>query len=92
MRKIMGPAMLVTIGTLFLLQSLNVASFDRTWPAILLLVGVVKLLQSNASSAGHVGPLLGAPPAVGPIPPPPPAPPSDPAATSSSSSAEVRNV
>ena len=62
MRKIMGPAILVTIGTLFLLQSLNVASFDRTWPAILLVIGVVKLLQSNASSAGHIGPLPPAPP------------------------------
>jgi hypothetical protein len=88
MRKVMGPAMLVTIGTLFLLQSLNAASFDRTWPAILLVVGVVKLLQSNASSAGHVGPLPPAPPAVGP--PPPPTPSSDPAATSSSG--EVHNV
>ena len=53
----MGPAILMTIGTLFLLQSLNVASFDRTWPAILLVIGVVKLLQSNASSAGHISPL-----------------------------------
>jgi len=50
MRKIMGPAILMTIGTLFLLQSVNIASFDRTWPAILLVIGVVKLLQSNASS------------------------------------------
>jgi hypothetical protein len=88
MRKVMGPAMLVTIGMLFLLQSLNAASFDRTWPAILLVVGVVKLLQSNASSAGHVGPLPPAPPAVGP--PSPPTPSSDPAATSSSG--EVHNV
>jgi hypothetical protein len=87
MRKIMGPAMLLTIGMLFLLQSLNVASFDRTWPAILLVVGVVKLLQSNASSAGHVGPP--APPAIGPMPPPPPVPSSDPGATPSG---EVRNV
>ena len=90
MRKIMGPAMLVTLGMLFLLQSLHVVNFDRTWPAILLVVGVVKLLQSNASAAGHVGPLPGAPPAVGPMPPAPPAPSSDPAATSSSG--EVRNV
>jgi hypothetical protein len=87
MRKIMGPAMLVTIGMLFLLQSLNVSSFDRTWPAILLVVGIVKLLQSNASSAGHIGPL---PPASPIIAPPPPAPPSNPG--TDSSSGEVRNV
>jgi hypothetical protein len=88
MRKVMGPAMLVTIGMLFLLQSLNVASFDRTWPAILLVVGVVKLLQSNASSAGHIGPPP--PPAAGAMPPPPPIPSSDP--TPAPSSGEVRNV
>ena len=64
----MGPAILVTIGTLFLLQSLNVASFERTWPAILLVVGVVKLLQSNASSAGHIGLLPPRPPPAAPPP------------------------
>ena len=78
MRKIMGPAILLTIGTLFLLQSLNVVSFDRTWPAILLVIGVVKLLQSNASSAGHVSPLQPAPPADAPPPPPTNPPPSNP--------------
>ncbi|MGC2369077.1 MAG: DUF5668 domain-containing protein [Candidatus Sulfotelmatobacter sp.] len=95
MRKIMGPAILMTIGTLFLLQSLNVASFDRTWPAILLVIGVVKLLQSNASSAGHISPLQPAPPADAPPPPPTnPMPsnsmPSNPGPASSSG--EVRNV
>jgi hypothetical protein len=88
MRKIMGPAMLMTIGILFLLQSLNVASFDRTWPAILLVVGIVKLLQSNASSAGHFGPLPAATQVVtGPPPTPPPShPEADP------TSGEVRHV
>ncbi|MGA2390655.1 MAG: DUF5668 domain-containing protein [Candidatus Sulfotelmatobacter sp.] len=86
MRKIMGPSLLVTIGTLFLLQSLDVASFDRTWPAILLVVGIVKLLQSNASTVGHIDrfspPTAGTPP-VPPVPPIPPTPP-DPGTTSSS--------
>lgn len=85
MRKITGPAILVTIGTLFLLQSLNVVSFERTWPAILLVIGVVKLLQSNASTAGH---LDRAAQAAAPVPPSPPPPP-DPATPTSG---EVRNV
>jgi hypothetical protein len=91
-RKLMGPAMLVTIGMLFLLENVGNGNlhFGRTWPAILLVIGVVKLIQSNASSAGHIGPLPGAPPAAGPIPPPPPVPSSDPGATSSSG--EVRHV
>src|ERR1700688_5043981 len=85
---LMGPAMVLTTGILFMLQSLNIAGLDRTWPAWMLVVGVVKLLQSNASSEGHVGPLPGAPPAIGPTPPTPPAA-TDPGATSSG---EVRNV
>jgi hypothetical protein len=92
MRKIMGPAILMTIGTLFLLQSLNVASFDRTWPAILLVIGVVKLLQSNASSAGHISPLQPAPPVVAPPPTPPPSSPTPSKPGPASSSEEVRNV
>jgi hypothetical protein len=91
MRKITGPAIMVTVGILFLLQSLNIAGFDRTWPAILLVIGVIKLLQNNASSAGHTGGVFpGAPPAPGPVPPPPPPITPDPGATSSSG--EVRNV
>jgi hypothetical protein len=56
-RKLMGPAMLVTIGVLFLLDNVSNIDFGKTWPAILLVIGVVKLMQSNASYAGHVGPL-----------------------------------
>ena len=63
----MGPAMLVTLGVLFLLDSVSRVDFGRTWPAILLVIGVVKLMQSNASSSGHVGPL---PPGRRPAVPP----------------------
>ena len=87
-RGLMGPAMVLTTGILFMLESLHVADLDRTWPAWILVVGIVKLLQSSASSEGHVGPLPGAPPAAGPMPPPPQS--SDP--ESASSSGEVRHV
>jgi hypothetical protein len=72
-RKLMGPAMLVTIGVLFLLENVGNGSlrFGRTWPAILLVIGVVKLVQSNASSAGHISPPPPAPAAVAPLPQPP---------------------
>src|SRR6202051_4623564 len=93
-RCLMGPAMVLTTGILFMLQSLNIAGLDRTWPAWMLVVGVVKLLQSNASSEGHVGPLPESSRAAGPMPPAAPVPPApatpDPGATSSSG--EVRNV
>jgi hypothetical protein len=75
-RKLMGPAILVTLGVLFLLDNVSGVEFHRTWLAILLVIGVVKLLQSNASSEGHIGPLPPVmPPGVTPSVPPPPAPP-----------------
>jgi hypothetical protein len=77
-RRIMGPAMLLTIGFLFLLENLNVANFGRTWPLILLVIGGVKLLQGSASVEGHIpSARAGAYPPVegGPIPPVPPTPP-----------------
>jgi hypothetical protein len=76
-RRIMGPAMLLTIGVLFLLDdSLHVASFwHGTWPVILLVVGAVKLMQGSASAEGHIPSLApGTNPPGGPIPPGPPAP------------------
>jgi hypothetical protein len=77
-RRIMGPAMLLTIGFLFLLENSHAGNlgFGHTWPIILLVVGGVKLLQNSASTEGHVpflGPGLN--PVGGPIPPPPPVPP-----------------
>jgi cell wall-active antibiotic response 4TMS protein YvqF len=58
MRRLMGPAVLVTVGFVFLLDAFGKVSFSRTWPAIVLVIGIVKLLQSNASGAGHVPPSL----------------------------------
>jgi cell wall-active antibiotic response 4TMS protein YvqF/B-box zinc finger protein len=75
-RRLMGPAMVLTVGVLLLLQSLHVAGFGRTWPVILLAVGVIKLLQGSASLEGHIPSVALGPNAPGgPIPPTPPAPP-----------------
>ena len=87
-RWLMGPAMVLTTGILFLFHTMNIADLDRTWPAWILVVGIVKLLQSSASSAGHIGPLPPAPPAV--ASPPPPA--SSSSSGPTSSSGEVHNV
>jgi len=93
--RLMGPAILVTLGVLFLLHSASRVGFDRTWPAILLVIGVVKLVQSNASYNGHIGSVPpgvtpGATPNVPPIVTPPPQAPSNPDQTGSSG--EVKNV
>jgi hypothetical protein len=74
-RRVMGPAMLLTIGFLFLLQALHGPSFwHGTWPVVLLVIGGVKLLQGSASAADHI-PSAIPPSAGGPIPPTPPVPP-----------------
>jgi hypothetical protein len=62
-RKLMGPAMLVTVGVLLLLDNTGRLGFHKTWPAILLVIGVVKLIQSNATPDGHIGSL---PPGMSP--------------------------
>jgi hypothetical protein len=80
-RRIMGPAIVFTIGVLFLLENLDMGNlgFHRTWPLILLVVGAIKLLQGSASTEGHVSFLSSNPPGGGgPIPPAPPAPPAPP--------------
>jgi hypothetical protein len=76
-RRMMGPAIVFTLGVLFLLDTLNVISFwHGTWPVILLVIGVVKLIQSSASTEGHNPSLsTGACPSGGQIPPAPPVPP-----------------
>jgi len=80
-RNLMGPAMMITIGTLFLLENTGMAYFDRTWPVILLVIGLVKLLQNNASTEGHQGPPRGGLPPTGAVPAAtsqvPPSPPSE---------------
>ena len=87
-RWLMGPAMVLTTGILLLLASMGIAGLGRTWPAWILACGIVKLVQSSASSAGHVGPL---PPGPSAAAPPSAAPPSSqPGPTSPSG--EVHNV
>jgi Domain of unknown function (DUF5668)/B-box zinc finger len=70
-RKLMGPAVLVTLGVLFLLDNISRMDFGRTWPALLLVIGIVRLVQSNASTSGHIGPLPPGPTNYPPAPPPP---------------------
>lgn len=75
-RRLMGPSLITAIGILFLLSELRVASFGRTWPIILLVIGAVKLLQSSALGidSGNppdpgVGPTSGGGTTVPPNPP-----------------------
>jgi hypothetical protein len=78
----MGPAVLLTLGLLFQLETLDRLGFSRTWPILLLVIGGVKLFRSMASTEGHlVVPPLAPPAATGSVPPVPPAPPATPSAS-----------
>jgi hypothetical protein len=73
----MGPVIMITIGVLFLLDQLGHTrwlDFGSTWPALLIVIGLVMFLQHNASAEGHVArPWPGMPAApMPPYPPPPP--------------------
>jgi hypothetical protein len=76
----MGAAVLITLGVLFLLQSYDVISFDRSFPVLLLVIGCVLLVARTGSTEGHVQPgWIQAPQAQQPwtsaaVPPPPPQP------------------
>jgi hypothetical protein len=68
----MGPVILITLGVLILLSQTGMAEFNRTWPVILIVIGAIKILQSSASTDGHINrdalPGPPQPPASGPAP------------------------
>jgi hypothetical protein len=59
-RGILWPVLLITLGVLFLLDNLGARGlgFEHTWPVILLVIGGVKLLQTNAPTTDHIPPTL----------------------------------
>ena len=44
-RAIRGPIMLITIGVLFALDHMTQFTFGRTWPAILIVLGLLSLAE-----------------------------------------------
>src|SRR5437868_14812948 len=78
-RGLMGPAVVITIGVLFLLQEMRggYLGFDNTYPLILVVIGAILLASSVAPSEGHISTDV-APPS----PPPAPGSPSGPAQNS----------
>ncbi len=55
-RGLMGPAILITLGVLFLIpQFVHRLDFGDLWPIILIVIGAVKLFEYGASTEGHRG-------------------------------------
>jgi len=55
-RSLMGPAIIITIGVLFLLSEVRGGSLDfsNTYPVILIVIGAVSLASALAPTEGHV--------------------------------------
>jgi hypothetical protein len=66
----MGPAILITLGVLFMLHEYWVLRFHETFPVLLIVIGILLYLGRSASTEGHVEPPLPAAP-LPPTPPPP---------------------
>jgi hypothetical protein len=46
-RTLVGPVVLITVGFLSLIESLDGPRWHRTWPVLLLAIGITKLLESK---------------------------------------------
>lgn len=71
-KGLMGAAILITLGILFLISEYNILDFDQTWPVLLIVIGIFVFASRNASMEGHVQPYLivgNTPPSA--VPPPP---------------------
>jgi hypothetical protein len=40
-----GPVLLITIGVLFALEQAGMLSFSRSWPLLIIMIGVMKLIE-----------------------------------------------
>jgi hypothetical protein len=74
MRAITGPIVLITVGVLFSIDRFTGVTFGQTWPVLLIVIGILRLLggrRPRRGEAGYYAPPF-APPGPGPFPPPPP--------------------
>lgn len=67
-RGLMGAAVLVTLGVLFLIHEFTQFDFIQVVPALLIVIGVMLFLGRSASTEGHIQPSR----VVATVPPPPP--------------------
>jgi hypothetical protein len=72
-RGLTGPAIVITVGILFLLHQVRGGYFslEDTWPVIILVVGFFHLASALSSREGHIEPP--SPTVALPTPPAPPA-------------------
>ena len=60
-QAIRGPILLITIGVLFAMHEAGVLHFSRTWPLIIIVIGILKLMERMAMPQPSVPPAGGPP-------------------------------
>ena len=55
-RAVTGPVILITVGTLFLIDRFSPFSFGQTWPVLLIVIGVLKMLGGRRRRDDYVPP------------------------------------
>ena len=72
-RAVRGPVLLITFGSLMALNHMDKLSFERTWPILIIVYGVFKLLERMmARPVPPTWPQPGYTPQYPPYQPPPP--------------------
>ena len=59
-QAVRGPLLLVVFGILMLLAQREVMPFSRTWPVLVIVYGVLKLVERSMSPVGGLPPGGGA--------------------------------
>ena len=73
-RAVRGPITLITLGVLFALNNFTEYSFDKTWPVLLIVFGLLSLLKRSIEPAAQPTPPPVFPPPQYAYAPPPPVP------------------
>jgi Domain of unknown function (DUF5668) len=75
LRSIKGPVIMITVGVLFAADRFTGYRFGQTWPALLIVIGLMQLLAGRRPRADYYPPPVPqpAPPAQSYPPPVPPA-------------------
>jgi hypothetical protein len=72
LRAIKGPVLMITVGVLFALDNFTPFSFNRTWPVLLVVAGILSLGRSASPVRGRMRYQAQWGPPRPPVPPPPP--------------------
>lgn len=50
-RAVRGPILLIVVGAMFALQQAGKLEFDRTWPVLIIVFGIFKLIERTMGPA-----------------------------------------